>query len=69
MSTIYIILILVLIIIILGVVIYALIRNRKVLKKEISNLSNNLASAKVNVEQLADYIESIQKIKSDEKKI
>lgn len=63
------ILIFIAVIVILGAVIYALIRDRKSLKKEISKLTNALESTKSNMTQLAEYVDSIQKIKSDKDKI
>ena len=50
-------------------VITALIRNIKKLKEENKQLNCKLASARINVEQLAEYIKSNDKIRKEEKKI
>lgn len=67
MNIITIILIFIAIIVVLGAVIYALIRDRKSLKKEITHLTSELYKANQNAAQLAEYINKMQKIKSDEK--
>lgn len=50
-------------------VITALIRNIKKLKEENRQLNCKLDSARSNVEQLAEYIKSNDKIRKEEKKI
>jgi predicted Holliday junction resolvase-like endonuclease len=50
-------------------VITALIRNIKKLKEENKQLNCKLDSARSNVEQLAEYIKSNDKIRKEEKKI
>ena len=50
-------------------VITALIRDIKKLKEENKQLNCKLGSARINVEQLAEYIKSNEKIKKEERKI
>ena len=57
----------VLIILLLGVVIYFLLKNKKQLKKEISNLTAELYKANQNSKNLAEYIKGMQDIKASEK--
>ena len=57
----------VLIILLLGVAIYFLLKNKKQLKKEISNLTAELYKANQNSKNLAEYIKGMQDIKSNEK--
>ena len=67
MNLIIVILICILIIVFLGVVIYSLLKNKKELKKEISQLTSELYKSNQNAVRLAEYIEKVQKIESDEK--
>jgi predicted Holliday junction resolvase-like endonuclease len=67
MNIITIILIFIAIIVVLGAVIYALIRDRKSLKKEITHLTSELYKANQNATHLAEYIKKVQDIKSKEK--
>ena len=67
MNLITIIIVCVLIILLLGVIIYFLLRGRKELKKQISNLTIELDKANQNSKNLAEYIKSMQDIKSNEK--
>lgn len=67
MNLITIIIVCVLIILLLGVIIYFLLRGRKGLKKQISNLTIELDKANQNSKNLAEYIKSMQDIKSNEK--
>lgn len=67
MNLIIVILICILIIVFLGVVIYFLLKNKKELKKEISQLTSELYKSNQNAVRLAEYIEKVQKIESDEK--
>ena len=69
MNLLTIILIFTAIIVILSGIIYILIKDKKSLKKEITQLTNALESTKSNMAQLAEYVDSIQKIKSDKDKI
>lgn len=69
MNTVTIILVMLAIIVICGAVIYALIRDKKRLKKENQNLENLLNSARENVKQLSDYILNSDKIRKEEKEI
>jgi predicted Holliday junction resolvase-like endonuclease len=66
-NLIIVILICILIIVFLGVVIYFLLKNKKKLKKEISQLTSELYKSNQNAVRLAEYIEKVQKIESDEK--
>ena len=66
MNTITIILVLIVLIVILSSVIYALIRDRKILKKEITQITSELYKSNQNSLELADYIKKIQNIKSEE---
>ena len=50
-------------------IIYALIRDLKAKKKELAETEARLESARVNIEQLSEYIDKLMKIKSDEKSI
>ena len=67
MNLVTIILVMLAIIAILGGVVYVLIKEIKSKKKEIQNLNTRLESARVNIEQLSEYIDKLLKIKSDEK--
>ena len=53
----------------MGGVIYALIRDKKNLKKEKAELENKLASARTNIEQLLDFISNSNKIHKEEKEL
>ena len=53
----------------MGGVIYALIRDKKNLKKEKAELENKLASARTNIEQLSDFISNSNKIHKEEKEL
>ena len=53
----------------MGSVIYALIRDKKNLKKEKAELENKLASARTNIEQLSDFISNSNKIHKEEKEL
>ena len=53
----------------MGAVIYALIRDKKNLKKEKAELESKLASARTNVEQLSDFISNSNKIHKEEKEL
>ena len=50
-------------------IITALIRNIKKLKEENKQLNCKLDSARINVEQLAEYIKSADRVRKEEKKI
>lgn len=67
MSTLTIILVFIAVIITLGAIIYALLRDRKSLKKEITQLTSELYKANQNATNLAKYISQMQEIKSKEK--
>ena len=69
MNLLTIILIFTAIIVILSGIIYILIKGKKSLKKEITQLTNALESTKSNMTQLAEYVDAIQKIKADKDKI
>lgn len=69
MNIITIILIALALLVICGAVIYVLIRDRKNLKKEISRLNDEVASAKMNVEQMRSYVDTILDVKKDKEKI
>ena len=69
MSTLIIILVGVVIIIALAAVIYGLLKDRKLLKNQIKELTADIEKAMFNISQLADYIDKVQKIKSEEQKI
>ena len=69
MNLVTIILVMLAIIAILGGVVYVLIKEIKSKKKEIQNLNTRLESARVNIEQLSEYIDKLLKIKSDEKSV
>ena len=56
------------IIVTLSAIIYVLIKDKKSLKKEITQLTNALKATKSNLTQLAEYVDTIQKIKSDKDK-
>lgn len=66
MNTLTVILILIAAIVILCAIIYALIRDRKTLKKEITQITSELYKSNQNSLELADYIKKIQNIKSEE---
>lgn len=53
----------------MGAVIYALIRDKKNLKKEKAELESKLASARTNIEQLSDFISNSNKIHKEEKEL
>lgn len=53
----------------MGAVIYALIRDKKNLKKEKAELESKLASARTNIEQLSDFISNSNKIRKEEKEL
>jgi C4-dicarboxylate-specific signal transduction histidine kinase len=53
----------------MGAVIYALILDKKNLKKEKAELENKLASARTNIEQLSDFISNSNKIHKEEKEL
>ena len=53
----------------MGSVIYALIRDKKNLKKEKAELESKLASARTNIEQLSDFISNSNKIHKEEKEL
>jgi len=53
----------------MGGVIYALIRDKKNLKKEKAELESKLASARTNIEQLSDFISNSNKIHKEEKEL
>jgi len=57
------------IIVVLSRIIYTLIKDKKSLKKEITQLTNALEATKSNMAQLAEYVDAIQKIKADKDKI
>ena len=67
--TITFILVLIAVIVILGAIVYVLAKTIKANKKEIANLNSRLGSAKINIEQLSEYIDKLMKIKSDEKSV
>ena len=69
MNTITIVLVLFCILVTMGGIIYVLSKRIKAYKKDIATLNSRLESARANVEQLSKYIDSLQKIKSDEKSI
>ena len=62
-------LILIALVIVLCLVVYILSKNLKAKKKELSETQARLESARVNIEQLSEYIDKLMKIKSDEKSI
>ena len=63
------ILVLIAIIITMGAVIYVLGKTIKSNKKELAQMQTRLESARVNIEQLSEYIDKLLKIKSDEKSV
>lgn len=69
MNTITIILVALALLVICVAVIYVLIKDRKNLKKEISRLNDEVASAKMNVEQMRSYVDTILDVKKDKEKI
>lgn len=69
MNTITIILVALALLVICIAVIYVLIKDRKNLKKEISRLNDEVASAKMNVEQMRSYVDTILDVKKDKEKI
>ena len=67
--TLALILILFAVVLILGLIVYILIKSLKAKKKELAETQARLESARVNIEQLSEYIDKLMKIKSDEKSI
>ena len=67
--TVTLILVLIAVIITMGAIIFVLVKSSRSKKKEIAELSAKLSSARANVEQLSEYIDKLQKIKSEEKSI
>ena len=53
----------------MGGIIYALIRDKKNLKKEKAELESKLAAARTNIEQLSDFISNSNKIHKEEKEL
>ena len=68
-NTLTIILVLIAIIITLSGIIYNLAKDKKALKETINALNSNLDSARINIEQLSDYVDKFRKIKSQEQSI
>lgn len=56
-------------VVILGAVVYSLAQKIKVDKKTLTETQARLESARVNIEQLSEYIDKLLKIKSDEKSV
>ena len=69
MNEVTLILLMLAVIAIMSGIIWYLIKTIQEKKKEISNLNVKIQSARVNIEQLSDYIDKILKIKNDEKSI
>lgn len=67
MNTLTIILTMIAIIVMMGGVIFALLKDRKLKKKETEKLQDKLTSALANLNSMRDYIQKILAIKSDTK--